>query len=185
MNFQEQDRKYLFRFINERKAALYALGIIIVIPEQGTMAVRYARVITQIEKLNPEKQTIFNTLRFKFIKQQRKMEAEQKEKLKMEEEKQKERLEMLEQMSQEKRKQLEAVNENMPVDDMPDCEIRYQKIVKEANEQGKQFEDKKFGHDDKALGLDPKTRYISGWKRASEDPECYLWKDKISCDGVT
>ena len=54
-------------------------------------------------------------------------------------------------MSQEKRKLLDSVNENMPVDDMPDCEIKYKKILKEAKD-GKIFEDKNFKPAPESLG---------------------------------
>jgi len=43
---KEAKKKYLFKFINEKKATLYTLGININIPDIGTMPVRYARVIT-------------------------------------------------------------------------------------------------------------------------------------------
>ncbi len=59
----------MFTFLNEKKATLYALGIIIDIPEEGTMQVRYARVITQIEKLSPEKHTMFNSLKKEYTKE--------------------------------------------------------------------------------------------------------------------
>jgi len=32
--------------LNEKKAALFAVGIVINIPDQGSMKIRYARVIT-------------------------------------------------------------------------------------------------------------------------------------------
>jgi hypothetical protein len=55
--------------LNEKKAALFALGIIITIPDQGSMSIRYARVIAQIQKLSPEKQTMFNNLRDHYIQE--------------------------------------------------------------------------------------------------------------------
>ena len=55
------------------------------------MSIRYARVITQIQKLTPEKQTMFNNLREHFIQEQRDQEEKKKEAEKLEEEKQRER----------------------------------------------------------------------------------------------
>jgi hypothetical protein len=46
-------------------------------------------------------------------------------------------------MSDTKRKLLESVNENMQVSEMPDCEMKYKKILEEAKA-GKLYEDKDF-----------------------------------------
>lgn len=62
-SLQAAERKMLFNFLNEKKAPLYAMGVCINIPGQGSMKIRYARVITQISRLTPEKQTFFNQLR--------------------------------------------------------------------------------------------------------------------------
>ena len=37
-------------------------------------------------------------------------------------------------MSEEKKKLLSAVTMDMPVDQMPDCDMKYEKIIKEAKE---------------------------------------------------
>jgi hypothetical protein len=37
-------------------------------------------------------------------------------------------------MSEEKKKLLSSVTMDMPVDKMPDCEMKYEKILKEAKE---------------------------------------------------
>jgi hypothetical protein len=42
------------------------------------------------------------------------------------------------QMSEAKRKLLDSVNENMKVEEMPDCEIKYKKILEEGK-QGKLY----------------------------------------------
>jgi hypothetical protein len=75
----DQKKKYLFTFLIEKKAALFALGIVINLPETGSVTVRYARVITQLQKLSPEKQTIFNKLREQFIQEQRDLDDKRKE----------------------------------------------------------------------------------------------------------
>lgn len=59
------------------------------------MNVRYARVITQIQKLSPEKQTMFNNLREHFIVEQRENDERIREAARLEEEKEKARQEML------------------------------------------------------------------------------------------
>jgi hypothetical protein len=71
----------------------------------------------------------------------------------------------------------------MEVDDMPDCEIKYQKILKEAKE-GKIFEDKKFGHDNTSLGPNCLNRGVAKWVRARDIPDCLLFKDPINYDDV-
>lgn len=55
------------------------------------MNVRYALVITQIQKLTPEKQTMFNNLRDHYIIEQRENDEKVKEAARIEEEKQKAR----------------------------------------------------------------------------------------------
>jgi len=59
----QQEQKYLFRFIKERKAELYVLGITINIPQAGGMEERYSSVLQQINKLAPNKHTVFKQLR--------------------------------------------------------------------------------------------------------------------------
>jgi hypothetical protein len=81
--------------LNEKKAALFAMGIVINIPDQGSMKIRYARVITQIQKLSPEKQTMFNNLRDHYINEMRENDEKRREAARIEEEKEKERQEML------------------------------------------------------------------------------------------
>ncbi len=81
----------MFKFINEKKCQLYALGINISIPEKGNMEIRYARVITQIQKLQPDKVTMFNNLRDQFIIEQRQKEEKLRQQEEIEEQKEKER----------------------------------------------------------------------------------------------
>ena len=69
---QASERKYLFKFIKDKRAELYALGIQIKIPDEGSQAVRYARVITSIQKLKADQQTMFNNLREHYIEEERK-----------------------------------------------------------------------------------------------------------------
>lgn len=80
------------------------------------MKVRYARVITQIQKLTPEKQTMFNNLRDHFIIEQRENDEHIRELSRIEEEKEKNRQEMLAEMSEKKREMLLKLDLNAPVD---------------------------------------------------------------------
>jgi transaldolase len=139
-NLQEQKRKYLFTFLQEKKAALFALGIVIYVPDHGNMAIRYARVITQIQKLSPEKQTMLNHLRDQFIQEERLKEEKVKEAARIEEEKERLRQELQEQMSKKKKNAIKNFNYDMPVDEMPDCRQKYLKILEEADG-GKLFTD--------------------------------------------
>jgi septal ring factor EnvC (AmiA/AmiB activator) len=96
------------------------------------MSVRYALVISQIQKLTPEKQTMFNNLRDHFIQEQRDADERMREQARIEEEKEKERQEMLSQMSEEKKRLLANITMDMPCEEMPDCEMKYKKIMIEA-----------------------------------------------------
>jgi len=51
---QAFERKYLFKFIKEKKAELFCLGIKIRLPSGGSEAVRHARVIAEIQKLKAD-----------------------------------------------------------------------------------------------------------------------------------
>jgi hypothetical protein len=73
---QAFERQYLFKFIKEKRAELFALGIQIQIPDEGSQAVRYSRVITEIQKLKADQQTMFNNLREHSVEEQRKIEEE-------------------------------------------------------------------------------------------------------------
>lgn len=68
----------MFRFIESKKAELYLLGIHLHLPVNGTMDSRFARVINQLQRLKPELQTLFNSLREKYVEDQRQLAYEQK-----------------------------------------------------------------------------------------------------------
>lgn len=115
----------MFKFLNTKKAALFALGISINIPEKGNTEIRYARVVTQIQKLSPEKQTMFNNLRDHFILEERKKEAAIAEQERIEAEKEAERQQAAAEMSEAKRKLLENLDMSKPVNELPDCLKKY------------------------------------------------------------
>lgn len=58
---------------------------------------------------------------------------------------------MLGQLSEAKKKLLASINMDMSVDEMPDCDMKYKKILMEAD-QGKIFCDTQFKPDDNSLG---------------------------------
>lgn len=66
-----QKRKYLFSFLRNKKEILYACGIHVSVPTEGSEGIKYAMVINQIKKLTPEQQTLFNKLRLKSIQDER------------------------------------------------------------------------------------------------------------------
>lgn len=64
------------------------------------------------------------------------------------------------QLSEEKKKLLAKVTMDMPVDEMPDCEMKYEKILKEAAA-GKVFVDSQFKAGNDALGPNCLNRGVS------------------------
>ena len=68
---QEEERKYLFKFIKEKRAHLYLVGINFQISESSSAAVRYANALAEIQKMTPDKQTLFNALKVKFVEEER------------------------------------------------------------------------------------------------------------------
>ena len=113
---QEQKRKYLLTFLQEKRAALFALGIVIFVPDCGSMALRYARVLTQVAKLPPENQTIFKHLRDQYVEEQRVKDETAKEAAKIEEEKERQRQEMIAQASKQKKKAIKHFDASLPLD---------------------------------------------------------------------
>ena len=67
---------------------------------------------------------------------------------------------MLGQLSEAKKKLLESITMDMPVDDMPDCEMKYQKIKIEAMN-GTIFSDNQFKPDNNSLGPNCTNRGVS------------------------
>lgn len=52
---KQEERKYLFKFIREKRAHLYLVGINFQISESPSPAVRYANALAEITKLTPDK----------------------------------------------------------------------------------------------------------------------------------
>jgi hypothetical protein len=71
MALQEIEKQYLFKFIRDKRAHLYLVGISFEIPVNENANVRYALTLNEIRKLTPDKQTLFNALKDKFIEEER------------------------------------------------------------------------------------------------------------------
>ena len=74
-----------------------------------------------------------------YVEEQREKEEKQKELEIIERQKMEEREERLAKMTEEKRKLLKNISEDTPVDDMPDCLMKYEKIVKQFRETSQRF----------------------------------------------
>lgn len=67
----ETEKKYLFKFIKEKRPSLYLVGINFEISNSDNAAIRYANALAEIRKMTPDKQTLFNALKVKFIDEER------------------------------------------------------------------------------------------------------------------
>ena len=83
-------------------------------------------------------------------------------------------------------------NPDMPVDEMPDCDIKLAKIRANCKKDGKKFVDVQFDcekDEEKVLGgpifAAKRARAITGWKRASEIPGSCLFRDGASHEDIT
>jgi hypothetical protein len=180
-----KDRKFLFKFLDVKKHALVAAKINIRIPSKGKPSYKHAKVLTQIAKLPPEKQLLIKRLKAAFVEEEREREDQIREKERLEEEKDRERQERLAKMSEEKRKLLESIDENMPIDEMPDCEIKYKKIVDQFKQSKEKFKDAQFPPTQESLGDNMGGRGIADeWKRASDVEGTTVFKDKIDARDV-
>ena len=52
---KEEERKYLFKFIREKRAHLYLVGINFELSNNSSAAIRYANTVAEIRKLTPDK----------------------------------------------------------------------------------------------------------------------------------
>ena len=68
---KEEERKYLFKFIQEKRPHLYLIGINFEISDSSSVSVRYAKAHAEITRMTPDKQTLFNALRENFISEER------------------------------------------------------------------------------------------------------------------
>ena len=195
---KEEERMYLFRFIQEKRPHLYLIGINFEISDSNSVSVRYAKALAEITRMTPDKQTLFNALMENFINEEREKDNRE-EVLEMQEARNNaERQEALAKMDGEKRRKIEMLRKmeregklDMPIDEMPDCDTKLQQIRKNHNTKKSQnkFEDAQFSHDNETqiLGVpadeverQKRAWVITGWKRASEIPNSVLFKNGAS-----
>ena len=70
----DQEKKYIFKFIAEKRSVLYLIGININISTGGKLADRFAALMSELSKLTPDKRTLFNALKDRFIDDERAQE---------------------------------------------------------------------------------------------------------------
>lgn len=142
-SLQNEERKYLFKFIKEKRAQLYLVGINFEVKTSESDTVRYAQTQAEMRKLSPDKLTLFNALKAKFFDEERQKAIE--EQLAEEEATRKdaERQEMFAKMSSQRLAALEKMRNNpdMPIDEMPDCPTKLEKVREQAKA-GTKFTDK-------------------------------------------
>lgn len=101
------------------------------------------------------------------------------------------RQEALAKMGDKRRQMMEMLmkNPDMPIDEMPDCHIKLNKIREYCKANACKFEDKQFDHSDEAAifgeRIIPRQRAVTGWKRASEIPGACLFRDGASHEDIT
>ena len=184
-NRLRKDRKFLFKFIEVKTHALIAADIHISIPSKGRQQYKYAKVLSQIQKLPPEKIVLFRSLKEMYVQEELEKEDAIREQARIEQEKEEERQEKLAKMSEEKRRLLDNLDPNTPIDEMPDCELKYNKIVDRYIQNDETFIDTQFKADDSSLGPGCVNRGVARWVRASEMENCVLYKDQIDARDVT
>lgn len=183
-NLIKKDRKFLFKFIEVKNHILTAAEIYISIPPKGKADYKYASVLGQISKLDAEKYVLFKQLKEDFVQEELEKEDAIREKERIEEEKDRERQERLAEMSDAKRQKLQNLDPNMPIDDMPDCDVKYEKILAEYAKSGEQFTDKQFPTTNDSLGQGCLNRGVAKWMRASEMDGMIIFQDKIDARDV-
>ena len=134
---------------------LYLVGIYIDCQSGGSLNERFAAVMSDLQKLSPDKRALFDALKKKFIDDER-LRDEQEEAAALEEQrKAEEHANLLAQMSDKKRQLLANMDKNAPIDELPDCQHKFEKIEEEfgADNENK-FVDVNFDHNDpdKILG---------------------------------
>ena len=100
---------------------LFLVGININTAGAGTISDRFALVMSELQKLTPDKRALFNALKQKFIEEAREADLKEEAAAIEEERKAEERANLYAQMSAAKRKMLENIDPNAPIDELPDC----------------------------------------------------------------
>ena len=153
---QETEKKYLFKFIKEKRAELYMVGINFELSNADSAAVRYAAALAEIKKMTADKQTLFNALKLKFVEEERQKQIDEDLAEEKENQAAAERQEAMAQMSAARQAAMKRLmaNPDMPIDEMPDCGIKLKKIREHCKTNSCKFTDAQFSHEEeeKVLG---------------------------------
>jgi len=147
--------------------------------------------------MTPDKQTLFNALKVKFIDEERQKQIDEDLVEAKEAAANEARMEALAKMGDARKEMMQKLmaNPDMPIDEMPDCHIKLKAIREFCKTNACKFTDKQFDHDNPSsvfgatMGTkgDPtiEQRAPRGWKRASEIAGSCLFKDGASHEDIT
>lgn len=169
-------------FLNAKGADLKTYGIDIKYKGIADNTVRHSMIMAQYKKLTPEQQAKYNELLGEYEKEQENVNAQHEENERKAREAEELRNKKLMELEKEKeKKKAELPNQSdLPIDQMLDSTMKYEKILTQFKQDKKPYEDKQFVASDTALGDEEwKTnRGISGWKKAAD--EMLLYDENIS-----
>lgn len=190
---QESERAYLFKFIKEKRSELYLIGINFELANSDSESVKYNACLGEIQKLSPDKQTLFNALKDRYIEEERQKYIDELAAEEREQRASEARMDAIAKMSDARRLAMEEMlkNPNMPIEDMPDCKVKLDKIREKCKQDGEKFTDTQFDHDKPEVVLGERIapvasqREIEEWKRASDIPGAVLFRDGASHEDIT
>ena len=194
---QDQEKKCIFKFIAEKRPVLYLVGININVATAGSLSDRFATVMSELQKLTPDKRALFNALKERYIQDEREDAMKEEAKAQEEERKNEERQNLLAQMSEKKREMLLNLDLSKPVDELPDCPQKFTKIEENCHDMEEKYIDAQFNATDEAEqakvlgeGITQNSRHpaniiIKSWSRASDMEGAVLWRDGASHEDIT
>lgn len=183
------ESQYLFRFIAEKRAHLFLIGVNFELTSSESVAVKYNSCLNEIKKLSPDKQLLFNALKEKYVQEERQRRLDDQAREEREKAVAEARLESLAAISEDRRKAMEEFmrNPDMSVDQMPDCQTKLAKVRQHCLDNACKFTDTQFDHEDedKVYGnlfekYSREDREMAGWKRASDMEGAVLFKGTAS-----
>lgn len=65
------ESQYLFRFISEKRAHLFLIGVNFELATSESVSVKYNSCLNEIKKLSTDKQTLFTALKEKYVQEER------------------------------------------------------------------------------------------------------------------
>jgi len=148
-----KEKVTLLSFINVRKAELKEKGLNFIFAPYGNMGIdaKYKLVIEKYESLNETQKKVFDELRDVYLEQVKQEKQDANELIKAQEEAKKERQKALGEKLQKNKTMNNQNMENVPIKDMPDSVMKYEKIAKEYS-QGKKYEDPVFVANQNSVG---------------------------------